>query len=170
MISAVYPDLCVVYCVPDGECEGKVQTGQLNYLGITGEGNCIRKGYTESAELSSFLDTSKYIKSLMAPCKGMTRSGFRKPNSQMPDTEVCGKGQVAYERFAHKYKERSTCKLFCVPEGECQVKANAGKLGKFGIKQQGNCRSTGYTDPVEFDKMDKQMDTWIKNLTGPCKG
>merc|ERR1719251_729593 len=70
MISNWFPGVCVVYCVPAGECEGKAQTGQLNYLGITGEGNCKAKGYTESAALGNLTQgTSKWLWYLQGSCK-----------------------------------------------------------------------------------------------------
>merc|ERR1719195_1538527 len=68
MISPMFPGVCSVYCVPDGDCEMKAITGQLNYLGISGEGNCKSKGYTDSATLGNLsLNTQKYLSYLQGP-------------------------------------------------------------------------------------------------------
>merc|ERR1719210_3283080 len=96
MITALYPGVCTVFCVPDGECEGQAQTGRLSYLGITGEGNCKGKGYTESASLGNVtLRTQKWLKTLQGPCKGMTLSKFQKPalaeQKTFVDEMICGK-------------------------------------------------------------------------------
>merc|ERR1719242_1792831 len=80
--------VCKVYCVPEGPCEGRAQTGKLNYLGITGSGNCKGKGYTVSAELPNttmMQQTVEWLKNLQGPCKGMTLSKFQKPAAETPD-------------------------------------------------------------------------------------
>merc|ERR1719150_3400655 len=86
-VSPMYPDVCSVFCVPGGACLGQAQTGALKYLGITGEGNCQKKGYTESASLGPVTEnTVKWLEHLQGPCKGMTLKKFKFP-VQEPDEQ-----------------------------------------------------------------------------------
>merc|ERR1719336_3024286 len=68
-----FPDTCTVFCVPAGECEGRVQSGQMKTYGITGPGTCQKKGFTEHAELGVMAqEVNESLKYLMGPCRGMT--------------------------------------------------------------------------------------------------
>jgi len=82
--NPLYPDACGVYCVPKGQCEGLVQSGKLN-LGITQQGNCRGRGFTELANTSSYGAASEAAynaaRSFKGPCKGMTYAKFAKPQA-----------------------------------------------------------------------------------------
>jgi len=76
----LHPGVCGVYCVPEGECEGLVQSGKLP-LGITVQGNCRGRGFTKpSAEYGlmgeNILDM---LKGFRGACQGMTYAKFEKP-------------------------------------------------------------------------------------------
>merc|ERR1712217_378133 len=50
--NARHPDACAVYCVPNSDCEGKIQRGGMKQYKISHRGNCKEKGFTEPAELT----------------------------------------------------------------------------------------------------------------------
>merc|ERR1719221_116886 len=173
MISPLYPGVCTVFCVPGGECEGQAQTGQLNYLGITGEGNCKGKGYTESAKKGNLTaTTSKWLSTLQGPCKGMTLSKFEKPapdpKSDEKKPRIGGDEQRPYEMITPMFP--GVCTVFCVPDGECEGQAQQGKLSYLGITGEGNCRSKGYTESAKLGNVTTRAQIYLKTLRGPCKG
>merc|ERR1712113_966973 len=101
-ISPMFQDVCSVFCVPAGECEGQAQMGKLQYLGIIGQGNCKGKGYTESASLGNLTQhTVEWLKHLQGPCKGMTLSKFKYPDApeekKKSETKICGGEMRPYQ-------------------------------------------------------------------------
>merc|ERR1719367_2598863 len=104
-----FPDTCTVFCVPDGECQGRAQQGQMKNYGITGqEGTCQKKGFTELAELGAMgKEVNDSLKFLMGPCKGMTMTKYRYPQQQTPEqvdekavsSKFCGRERTPYESF-----------------------------------------------------------------------
>merc|ERR1711972_678480 len=71
--NVLYPDACAVYCVPNSNCEGKIQRGKMKQYNISQPGNCKLKGFTEPAELTLLgQNISKSLQDLHGPCKGMT--------------------------------------------------------------------------------------------------
>merc|ERR1712217_760814 len=167
LITPLYPGACTVFCVPDGECLGQAQTGKLKYLGITGEGNCKSKGYTEPAAMGNVtLRTQKYLQSLQGPCKGMTLSKFEKPKPAEDGKKVveklCGNEQKAYEMISPLYP--GICTVYCVPDGECEGQAQTGKLNYLGITGEGNCRSKGYTEIATLGNVTMNTQKWLKTL------
>merc|ERR1719189_3499872 len=70
-LHARAPGMCTVYCVPEGQCEQLVQTGNFNYLGISAQGNCKEKGFTEQAVFDLDSDeTQQYFRTFTGTCKG----------------------------------------------------------------------------------------------------
>lgn len=73
-------DVCGLFCVPTGECEGQVHGGRFNYLGISGSGDCKSEGFTESATFGyasqNIVESLKYV---YGPCRGMTYTKFIRP-------------------------------------------------------------------------------------------
>merc|ERR1719210_2529114 len=122
-----FPDTCTVFCVPAGECEGRAQQGQMKNYGITGQGTCQKKGFTERAELGLLgKEVNDSLKFLQGPCKGMTMTKYKYPEQQTPEqveektvsSKFCGKEQTPYESFNWQFPD--TCTVFCVPAGECE--------------------------------------------------
>jgi len=79
-IHPQHPNTCGVYCVPEGPCEGMVQSGTLK-LGITAEGNCRKKGFTKSSTDYGAMGENVIdaLKGFHGPCAGMTYAKFEKP-------------------------------------------------------------------------------------------
>merc|ERR1719517_126221 len=171
MIKPMYPGVCTVFCVPGGECLGQAQTGKLNYLGLTGEGNCKRKGYTEAASLGNVtIQTQKFLGHLQGPCKGMTLSKFQKPIPEADGKKVferiCGEEQKPYEMISPMYP--GVCTVFCVPNGECEGQAQTGQLKYLSITGEGNCRGKGYTETAKLGNLTLNTQKWLKTFQGPC--
>jgi len=172
-ITPNFPGVCSVFCVPEGACEGQVQMGKMNYLGITAQGNCKHKGFTESAALGNLTQqTVEWLKHLQGPCKGMKLLKFKKPavveQKMAPEQAVCGKEQKAYESISTAYP--GVCSVFCVPEGQCNGRVIAGQMNYLGITGEGNCLRKGYTQRAQFSNVTKSMVEWLKTFQGSCKG
>jgi len=74
---------------------------------------------------------------------------------------------VAYEAVQ---RGSGLCDVYCVPEGQCELMAQTGKLKAYGITGQGNCKRTRFTQAQAFGNVSLKMEKWLKTLTGPCKG
>lgn len=175
MISALYPNVCTVFCVPPGECEDEAKAGKLNSFGIARLGTCTGQGYTESASIGNVMQ--KWFETFQGPCKGMTLSKIQKPvfaaKKKVVDEKVCGKDQRPFEGM--NPRDPGICSVFCVPEGQCEGEAQTGKFKYFGITGEGNCKSNGYTKAAKLGNSTQQKMTqdtleWLKELQGPCKG
>jgi len=52
-ITRLTPSVCSVYCVPEGECLGQVQSGSMKNVGLIGEGSCKARGFTERMQYNA---------------------------------------------------------------------------------------------------------------------
>lgn len=161
---------CTVYCVPEGECLGRAQGGQL---GVVGEGNCRRHGYTVPA-LRDTLTAQKASFLQNGPCRGMTVTTFQRPDPSAASTVTrfgrCGKERTAYESISPNYP--GTCYVYCVPTGECELHLGNGQLGQYGILSvtgPGNCQRKGYTKLGSPSPV-RSAARRLEHKEGPCKG
>merc|ERR1719330_989162 len=106
-----FPDICTVYCVPSGTCEGRAQLGHLKQYGITGPGTCQKKGFTELAQLGVMgTQVNDSLKFLTGPCAGMTMTKYKYPEKAKDDlaqksitSKFCGKEKSPYESFNFQF-------------------------------------------------------------------
>lgn len=190
-ISKQHLGVCIQFCVPSGKCEDQVQTGELN-LGVTGQGYCKFKGYTESAPLDYSLSlTSTWLENLQRPCNRATVSKFETVREQqnrifkeklgeagegiknrwenvrdawqsLRDNDVCPSGQIEFEAFNEQ--EPGICSIFCAPTHTCAVQVRTGAMNYLGFLKDGGCKGEGYTEPVELNSITNETVGWFQTL------
>lgn len=75
-IAPQFPELCTVYCVPDGPCLGGVQGG-AQIFSITGEGNCKHSGYKyQKKDVTDIV--APWLKFSVSECRGTVAYRFTK--------------------------------------------------------------------------------------------
>lgn len=165
--NPAHPNVCSVFCVPEGGCQGLLESGQMTYLGITGVGNCSRKGNKQRLSSGPVASHVAYrLKHMSAPCQGMTAMRFAM--GQNYSAEGCRSNQIPYESFNLKFP--GVCLVFCVPEGPCEGLAQDGTLNHFGITGHGDCKRKGYTALAPLDKFTNSIEHELNNFQGTCRG
>lgn len=181
--TPMYPDLCILFCVPEGECNGRAQTGRFGYLGLSGPGDCLSKGFTLTDTKGTFLKKAdETLQQVKGPCKGMTITKYRKPlpgeEDPIPNAlaseriekrkpgKVCGPRKSAFE--ATKFQSVGVCTVYCIPEGECLGYAQMGEFNYLGISGEGNCK--GYNETAPYDTKAYDVRDSLRVLHGACHG
>jgi len=82
-------------------------------------------------------------------------------------SRVCEAGMIAYEAVQGSL---GICSVFCLPEGECELGAQTGKLSGWGITSQGNCQDKGFTVDAELGNISLKAAQRLKWVQGPCRG
>mmetsp|Transcript_95881 Transcript_95881/g.271410 ORF Transcript_95881/g.271410 Transcript_95881/m.271410 type:complete len:257 (+) Transcript_95881:2-772(+) len=169
--------VCSVYCVPNGPCEGFVQSGVLRKeLSITSEGTCSRKAFPQAVPVSNM--TLFWMRSAGGKlCPDMTMRQFSRP--ALPTTTValptldpalgrtCGPEFVPYRAVA-TFAGKSLCSAYCVPMGECEGMAQMGRLKMLGITSEGGCEKKDFPEAAPISSMIQYMvkTTGVKQCAG----
>lgn len=169
-LSPRSPGECTVICVPEGSCSTQAASGSLRYLGVTGVGDCKRKGYTNAAQLLKVDAPMQAQVSILqhGPCKGLTMTKFQKPPvEELPSKTgrhgTCGPSQTPFAAITRLTP--SVCSLYCIPEGECLGQVQSGSMKNLGLIGEGNCYARGFTERMQYNAT-----PWKGKVQGPCSG
>mmetsp|Transcript_119258 Transcript_119258/g.338143 ORF Transcript_119258/g.338143 Transcript_119258/m.338143 type:complete len:260 (-) Transcript_119258:14-793(-) len=176
-LNETHPNGCLVYCVPEGECVKKAESGAMAEFQLGGRGDCLGRNFTESAPLGkTTAKIAEKLESFAGPCRGMKVKKFQKklpewvdtylPLPKLPPRKNCGVFKTEFHAIMFR-GGKFQCRLYCVPGGKCLGEVQSGQVLPRGITVEGNCADEGYT--VQ-EKEEVAGEGWIRTFHKSCDG